>query len=176
MFHPTNNIGTYTSGYGPRWGVFHAGTDIGVPKGTAIYAVDSGIVTQVDDKCFDGDIDCGLGLGNHISIDHQNDIYTNYGHLSKVIVKKGQKVKRGQVIGYSGNSGNSTGTHLHFEIRKGGWLSNVHFDPMPYLKGQKELPKSYSMYVAKRTPKFILLGLAVGAVAFSVIQLTKKKK
>lgn len=171
MFHPTNKLGIYTSGYGIRNGVFHAGIDIGVPVGTPIYAVDDGIIIKIDDKCFDGNLSCGLGFGNHISIDHQNDIYTNYAHLSRVVVNVGDKVKRGQIIGYSGNTGYSTGAHLHFEIRKGGWLSNVHFDPKPYLDGQKRLPKSFSLYVAKRTPKFFFMGLAFGVMVFSIIKL-----
>lgn len=173
MFHPTNNQGQYSSSYGMRNGVFHRGVDIAVGVGAKVYAIENGIVQKIDSKCFDGDFACGLGFGNHISIDHQNDIHSNYAHLSKVFVKVGERVKRGDLIGEAGNTGYSFGSHLHFEIRKGGWLSNESLDPMPYLKGDLILPKSQTLYLAKHTPKYIVLGASVALVAYSLLKLKK---
>lgn len=89
--------------------------------------------------------------GNYVKIDHGNGYSTLYAHLEKVTVKKGQVVKQGQVIGMMGNTGNSYGAHLHFEVRK----DNTRIDPTPYL--EKDLPKpvleeihvKYKAYVKK---------------------------
>ncbi|MBN2039575.1 MAG: M23 family metallopeptidase [Spirochaetes bacterium] len=88
---------------------FHTGIDLACPIGSKIYASRSGKVI------FTGN-DGGYGL--LVKIKHENCYSTYYGHLKKVLVKKGEDVKRGQVIALSGNSGRSTGPHLHFEVRK----------------------------------------------------------
>jgi murein DD-endopeptidase MepM/ murein hydrolase activator NlpD len=173
MLHPTRNIGTISSPFGMRWGAMHWGTDIAVPQGTAVYAVAGGVVNRIDDTCFDNHHSCGGGFGNHVSIDHENDIFTNYAHLSQVNVRTGQRLKAGDLIGYSGNTGHSYGAHLHFEIRKGGWLSHTALDPYPYLTGQAELPASPVLYVAKHSPKYVILGVSAVAVGLAVWQLTK---
>jgi len=133
--------GTLTSPFGyrthPRTGVrkFHAGIDLGLVTGTPIHASASGVVSKVQTGCTVGRYSCGGGWGNHVFVDHMVEgkrYTTNYAHLSSVNVKLGQKVEGGQMIGKSGNTGSSTGPHLHFEIHEGGYRNPV--DPMKYLK------------------------------------------
>ncbi|WP_303180279.1 M23 family metallopeptidase [uncultured Butyricimonas sp.] len=88
---------------------FHAGMDFTGAIGTPIYATGNGLVVESQ---FD------KGYGRHVIIDHGFSYKTMYAHLEKIVVKKGQTVKRGDVIGYLGNSGLSTGPHLHYEVRK----------------------------------------------------------
>jgi murein DD-endopeptidase MepM/ murein hydrolase activator NlpD len=112
--------GTVTSPFGWRWGRMHEGIDIGVPYGTPIHAAASGTVLY-----------CGWesGYGNLTVIDHGGNLATAYGHQSSIAVSCGQHVGQGDVIGYVGSTGHSTGPHLHFEVRVNG--SPV--DPMGYL-------------------------------------------
>jgi murein DD-endopeptidase MepM/ murein hydrolase activator NlpD len=175
MFHPTNNKGVVTSGYGYRSSGWHGALDIGVPTGTLVYAVEDGIIDQIGQGCSEGYWNCGGGFGNYVSIDHHNDFYTNYAHLSEVRVKKGEFVNRGDVIGVSGNTGSSTGAHLHFEVRQGGWLAPTTFDPLPYIKGEKNLPKNLSTirWYKRNWLKYTAIGLGVGAVAFSAYKVFK---
>ena len=100
----------------------HPGIDIAVSEGENVYAADNGVVTM----SLDG---WNYGYGNVIEIDHGNGFVTLYAHLSQRNVGKCDAVGAGQVIGLAGNTGNSFGTHLHFEIRKGG----VHVNPWDYL-------------------------------------------
>ena len=95
---------------------------IGNRTGTAIYAADGGTVTYAG---------WGGGLGYYVSIDHGNGFKTIYAHCSALYVSKGAKVKQGDVIGLSGNTGYSTGPHLHFEINKNG----SSYDPLTEFKG-----------------------------------------
>ncbi|MGG0824863.1 M23 family metallopeptidase [Paenibacillus turicensis] len=108
-----------TSSYGKRWGRMHQGTDI-VSSNRTIMAADEGIISFAGTKS---------GYGNVIIINHQNGYETLYGHLSKIDVKEGQVVEKGGAIGVMGNTGRSTGTHLHFEIHNNGTVEN----PMKYL-------------------------------------------
>lgn len=118
--------GSISSTFGPRvhpiYGIpsFHTGLDIAVPEGTAVRASASGIVT------FSG---WQEGFGLLVVIDHENGYETYYGHLSKLLVSAGQRVSQGEVIALSGNTGLSTGPHLHFEVHYFG--SPV--DPRPLL-------------------------------------------
>lgn len=89
------------------------GVDIGAPKGTPVYAAAEGIVTASHYRA--GDPWFG-GYGNYIDVDHPNGTQTRYGHLSKVFVQVGAHVDQGQEIGAVGNTGHSTGSHLHFEV------------------------------------------------------------
>ncbi|MBB6674362.1 M23 family metallopeptidase [Cohnella nanjingensis] len=108
-----------TSYQGSRWGRTHKGIDIVGNKN--ILAADNGVVTTSG---------TGIsGLGNSVTIDHQNGFKTVYGHMSKLLVKKGQVVQKGDVIGIMGNTGHSFGTHLHFEVYLNGKLKN----PTSYL-------------------------------------------
>jgi hypothetical protein len=102
----------------------HSGIDWGCPVGSQIYAAHDGKVIMANpDK---------TGYGEHIRIQHKNGYVTIYGHLSAYRVKVGDNVKAGDVIGYSGNTGWSSGPHTHFELRLNtAFSSNV--DPMPYI-------------------------------------------
>jgi murein DD-endopeptidase MepM/ murein hydrolase activator NlpD len=111
--------GPITSGFGPRWGSFHEGIDIGASCGTPIHAAASGTVI------YSGWMD---GYGNFVVIDHGNGLATAYGHQSAIYVSGGS-VSQGQTIGAVGSTGHSTGCHLHFEVRVNG--SPV--DPLGYL-------------------------------------------
>ncbi len=91
---------------------FHYGMDFSAKRGTPIYATGNGTVTRADAN--------SIGYGRHIRIDHGFNYVSLYAHLNKYNVKKGQKVKRGDIIGYVGNTGRSVAPHLHYEIFKNG--------------------------------------------------------
>ena len=106
------------SGYGWRIDPFtkkrrrHFGMDFSAVRGTPVYATGNGIIKRVDNKA--------AGFGKHIRIDHGFGYVSIYAHLDKYNVKRGQKVKRGQIIGFVGNTGRSVAPHLHYEIVKDG--------------------------------------------------------
>jgi murein DD-endopeptidase MepM/ murein hydrolase activator NlpD len=112
--------GTFTSPFGMRWGRLHAGIDIAAPTGTALRAADGGVVQIAG---WTG------GYGNYTCIGHGGGISTCYAHQNSMGVSVGQNVSQGQVIGTVGNTGNSTGPHLHFEVR----INGQPVDPMGYL-------------------------------------------
>lgn len=121
---PTISPYIVTSEFKYRWGRLHAGIDIsGCGFGSPIYSIASGTVTEVVSGCpgqgYYGS-SCGGGYGNVVYINHGNGMIVKYGHLNSVNARVGQTVSRGQVIGTMGNSGSSTGTHLHFEVRING--------------------------------------------------------
>ena len=118
MIWPTN--GAFTSPFGQRWGRLHAGIDIGAPEGTPIRAAMSGKVVVAG---WTG------GYGNYTCIQHGGALSTCYGHQSRYATSVGANVSKGDLIGYVGNTGNSTGAHLHFETRVNGNPVN----PMGYL-------------------------------------------
>jgi len=107
--------GTVTSYFGWRWGSFHQGVDIGADRGAPILAADSGMVSFAG---WNG------GYGYLVKISHGGGMETWYAHLSKMAVSVGDEVERGQVIGYVGSTGNSTGPHLHFEVHVDGVAKN----------------------------------------------------
>lgn len=119
--------GRVTSSFGERQdpfngeGAFHAGIDIGAPVGTPVRATADGQIMKAG---------WGTGYGREINIDHGHDLMTVYGHLSSIVVVEGQRVNRGQVIGYVGQSGRSTGPHLHYEVR----VHDVAVNPHKYLR------------------------------------------
>lgn len=117
----TSGFGTRRNPFNSRRMEFHKGVDIGVPAGTKIHASRSGRVI------FNGYEE---GYGNLVILEHEFGYQTYYGHLSRGLVKRGDMVNPGQVIALSGNTGRSTGPHLHFEIRKNGQSMN----PFTYLK------------------------------------------
>jgi murein DD-endopeptidase MepM/ murein hydrolase activator NlpD len=114
--------GILTSGFGWRGSEFHKGIDIGAPTGTDVYAFADGKVT------FSG-WDTG-GYGNLVIVDHGNGIETYYGHNSKLLVNEGAAVTKGQVIANIGKTGDATGPHCHFELRKDG----IPVNPINYIR------------------------------------------
>jgi murein DD-endopeptidase MepM/ murein hydrolase activator NlpD len=98
---------------------FHEGIDFSAPVGTEIYATGNGTVVSVGRNA---------GYGNEIVIDHGYNYKTKYAHLSRMFVKPGQNIRRGQIIGYVGNTGKSTSPHLHYEVHK----NNVPVNPIYY--------------------------------------------
>ncbi|MBD7916241.1 peptidoglycan DD-metalloendopeptidase family protein [Clostridium sp. Sa3CUN1] len=120
LSHPTRG-GYMTSGYGERWNSFHKGIDIAGDIGDdVIVALDGEVIySQFNDG----------GYGNLIIVKHDDDMSTYYGHLSSFDVKVGDKVKKGNIIGKVGNTGFSTGPHLHFELR----INDNPVDPTNYI-------------------------------------------
>ena len=123
---PVLNSFRYTSGFGMRWGRMHKGTDFAAPHGTPIHATADGVVTHAGWLS---------GYGRLVKIRHEFGIETRYAHMSRIRVKEGQRVSRGERIGDMGNTGRSTGTHLHYEVRVGGKAVN----PMTYIKAAKDV-------------------------------------
>ncbi len=105
---PLNSY-TFTSAFKYRWGRLHGGVDLAVDEGTPVYAADNGKVIVAEDS--------GNGYGSYIILDHQNGFKTLYGHNSQLLVSVGDVVGKGEKIALSGNTGNSTGPHLHFEVQ-----------------------------------------------------------
>ena len=120
-------MGPITSSFGERTdpfngeGAFHSGIDISCSYGQPVIAPADGTVTYAD---------AHPGYGRMIEIDHGNGIVTRYGHLSGFAVADGDPVRRGQVIGYVGLSGRSTGPHLHYEVR----INDTPVNPHKYLR------------------------------------------
>ena len=120
--------GYVTGGFGLRndplsdEGELHVGVDISTPYGSKIIAPADGLVIFAESRA---------GYGNIIVLDHGFGVTTRYGHLSAFNVKEGQSVKRGDVMGYVGSTGRSTGAHLHYEIR----IHDNPVNPMRYMKG-----------------------------------------
>lgn len=112
--------GTLTSPFGPRWGRLHAGIDIAAPGGTPIRAAASGTVAMAGPNG---------GYGNYTCINHSGGLATCYAHQAAIATSSGASVTQGDVIGYVGNTGNSFGDHLHFEVR----VNGVPQDPLGYL-------------------------------------------
>jgi murein DD-endopeptidase MepM/ murein hydrolase activator NlpD len=116
-----------TSSFGEREdpfngeGAFHSGIDISAPFGSPVRATADGEVS---------DASMGAGYGREVVLNHGHDLMTVYGHLSAIAVLPGQHVTRGEVIGYVGQSGRSTGPHLHYEVR----VHNVPVNPHKYLR------------------------------------------
>lgn len=126
LAHPIKDKHRFTSGFGPRWGRMHNGLDFAAPHGTPIYASADGVVIFAGRQS---------AYGRLIKIKHDFGYETRYAHLSKIRVKNGQRVSRGERIGDMGNTGRSTGTHLHYEIRSNGKAVN----PMNYIKAAKDV-------------------------------------
>ncbi|MCK0129620.1 M23 family metallopeptidase [Erythrobacter sp. F6033] len=117
---------TLTSGYGMRnhpvlrRRARHKGVDLAAPTGTPIYATADGIIERAD---------WFSSYGLYISIDHGSDLETRYAHMSRLAVAAGDTVRKGDVIGYVGSTGRSTGPHLHYEVR----VDGVAVNPIPYM-------------------------------------------
>ncbi|MCK9510232.1 MAG: M23 family metallopeptidase [Pigmentiphaga sp.] len=117
-----------SSSFGPRFDpinrrrAFHEGIDFAAPRGTPIYAAAGGVVLTAKYL---------RGYGNTVEIDHGDRLVTRYAHASRLLVKPGQVIKRGQQVATVGSTGRSTGPHLHFEVRVDGQAA----DPRLYLAG-----------------------------------------
>lgn len=120
------DVVTLTSSFGTRSDPFngrrarHNGIDIPRPTGTPIYATADGTVGRAQRLG---------GYGNYVEVDHGNAIQTRYGHMSVIAVISGQRVRRGDIVGYVGSTGRSTGPHLHYEVR----IAGAPVNPMPFL-------------------------------------------
>ena len=123
---PVKSAFRYTSPFGRRWGRAHEGIDMAGPVGTAIFSTGDGVVTFAGWQS---------GYGNFVKIKHELGTETRYAHMSKIRVKVGQKVSRGSRIGDMGNTGRSTGSHLHYEVRVNGRAVN----PMSFIKAAQNV-------------------------------------
>lgn len=123
---PVKSAFRFSSGFGPRWGRQHQGVDFAAPTGTSVFAAGDGVVTFAGWQ---------RGYGNLIKIQHELGTETRYGHLSKIRVKAGQRVSRNTLIGDIGNTGRSTGPHLHYEVRVDGKA----VDPMSFIKAAQNV-------------------------------------
>jgi len=136
--HPIHGSIEFTSGYGVRSDPFrgraamHAGIDLAGPLGTPIYATAEGIVNRAEYN--------NGGYGNLVEINHGQGIQTRYGHLSRFATTAGQRVRRGQLIGYMGSTGRSTGSHLHYEVRIDGRAVN----PVPFIQQASSMARLQS--------------------------------
>ncbi len=139
---PTPTVSVISSYYGPRWGRMHNGIDIANGRcwGDKIIAIADGVVTTYSNSCTHNYGKkpvrncCGSGYGNYITINHGTKngrtYVAYYAHMASIVVSKGQRVKKGQIVGYIGSTGRSTGAHLHFGIAVNGAWTN----PMNYYK------------------------------------------
>jgi len=124
--NPIDSDGYISSAFGYRTSPFtgkkefHSGLDIATRKGSPVYATADGMIAYAKKK--------GL-LGNLVTINHGHGIISRYGHLDKILVKRGEKVKRGDTIALVGNTGRSTGPHVHYEVR----LNKVPVNPYNYI-------------------------------------------
>jgi murein DD-endopeptidase MepM/ murein hydrolase activator NlpD len=128
-----------TSGFGMRWHPVlggrraHMGVDLADPIGTPVHATGDGVI---------GRADWFSGYGLFVEIEHSGHVETRYGHMSRLNVAAGQFVHRGDVIGYVGMTGRTTGPHLHYEVR----VNGVPVNPMPYMQGagSAELARAFA--------------------------------
>lgn len=136
---------TVDFGYGVKYTAYtgvHKGVDFFIPSGTPVYAAVGGTVVHAGSHLTGGWKNRGWGYAYGIQVIVDNSkfrdgtpgYWAGYMHLSKVVVKLGQKVRKGQLLGYSGNTGRTKGAHLHFEIQKSRyWSSTGHTNPRKWL-------------------------------------------
>lgn len=123
---PLKTAFRYSSPFGRRWGRMHEGVDLAGAYGSPIYTTGDGTVTRAG---------WVSGYGNLVEVTHDFGLVTRYGHMSKIRVKVGQRVSRGDRLGDMGSTGRSTGNHVHYEVRVNGTPVN----PMTYLKAGKDV-------------------------------------
>lgn len=128
---------TVSSAFGLRLGRLHTGIDIPARRGAPIVAAMDGKVISSG---------YGSGHGRSILLEHRDGYLTRYSHCSTLLVKKGDYVKKGQILGLVGSTGNSTGNHLHFEIRYG----SVPLNPLDFLPEKENVEKVHMMGVRRR--------------------------
>ncbi|MBC7374718.1 MAG: M23 family metallopeptidase [Frankiales bacterium] len=114
-------MGRLTSSYGRRWGRLHAGIDLASGIGSPVRAVAAGVVQSSGTES---------GYGQAVRIRHDDGTVTVYAHMSALLVSTGEQVSPGEQIGREGNTGHSTGPHLHFEVR----VNGSPIDPIPWLR------------------------------------------
>ena len=130
---PLRDAANFTSGFGVRSDPFrgraamHGGVDLAGPVGTPVYATADGIVARSEWN--------NGGYGNLVEISHGQGIETRYGHLSRLIARPGQRVRKGELVGLMGSTGRSTGSHLHYEVRIDGRAVN----PIPFMQPANSL-------------------------------------
>lgn len=129
---PLGVVDKITSSFGMRLGQLHTGIDLPANMGTPVIASKDGRVV------FSG---YAGGHGNSIFIEHRDNYFTRYSHNSVLFVKKGDYVKKGQIIGLIGSTGNSTGNHLHFEIR----FDDIPLNPLDFLPEKEHLMNSHQL-------------------------------
>lgn len=117
-----------TSGYGKRWGRLHAGLDFAGPVGQMVRSVSAGTVTFAGEQS---------GYGNLVEVQHEDGSFTRYAHLDEIHAAVGDEVTRAQRVGTLGNSGRSTGPHLHFEVRT---PAGTPVDPLPWMRQRGIVP------------------------------------
>ncbi len=148
LLYPVKSTFPITQHFGenPQWYPLtngHNGIDWGIPLRTPVYATLPGKVVRVAPD--------NSGYGNHIRISHDNNLLSLYGHLDErhyALVKVDDIVEAGQHIAFSGNTGRSTGPHLHFEVREG----STAFDPEPYLSENINIPPAKTLFKARVLP------------------------
>lgn len=137
LARPIQTAVRLSSGFGMRfhpilgYSRMHAGVDYAAPTGTPIYAVTDGVVSYAGRHG---------GHGNYVKLDHNGNLATGYAHMSRIAVHSGERVRRGQVIGYVGSTGLSTGPHLHYEVYRSGRTVNplsVKFEQVSQLAGSE---------------------------------------
>ena len=150
---PTNNHNLKSDWPNYSSGKYHGGTDFPVPANTPVYSTCDGVVASVASMT--------TSYGNHIKIKavvNHNVVYVRYCHLNRYIVSNGQKVKSGQLIGYSGSTGNSTGPHLHYEVRNAndryGTASSPNLNPRNYLPGTNYCFNSDNSFIDTPLPSY----------------------
>lgn len=116
--------GAVTDGFGPRWGRTHLGIDVGILSSLDVRAATSGTVTEA------GWLDGYSGYGNVVIVDVGDGYSMLYAHLTSAAVQPGDWLNAGDAVGVAGCTGSCTGTHLHFELRRGG----VSVDPAPFMR------------------------------------------
>lgn len=159
VVHPMgeeNGVWRVSSGYGSRWGAFHAGLDFAAPLGTPIYAVADATVVQGKDRAA-GSVS---GFGNWVWLDAQATLGKDfiYGHMrwADIYVKRGDRVKAGDLIARVGSEGGSTGPHLHFEVwGSPGRTGGGHEDPAPWLKNNINTGEELTVSQVEEIKKYI---------------------
>ncbi|MCP4135603.1 MAG: M23 family metallopeptidase [bacterium] len=137
---PIRRVRRITSTFGMRWGQLHTGVDLPATKGTPVIAALDGRIISVG---YSG------GHGKSIYVEHRNHFYSRYSHNSVILVKKGDFIKKGQIIALVGSTGNSTGNHLHFEIR----YNDIPLNPLDFLPRKEHLKKAHKMKSAMKRRK-----------------------
>ena len=153
---PIRDNVNFTSGFGVRSDPFrgraamHGGIDLAGPVGTPIYATADGIVAKAEWN--------NGGYGNLVEISHGQGIQTRYGHMSRIAARAGSRVRRGELIGYMGSTGRSTGSHLHYEVRIDGRAVN----PVPFMQSNEALAALQRQAEAAPLPAVAIGGPTAG--------------